>query len=244
MTHTRATSPSLISSQSLTISTAAHNKSHKLWRTIAARSKLWQIPAIHSNTLQTVANHTNDIYLQFRHAYAILSYVPYARKETNRDHDGRISHRRRGRQNAQDFRGFCDATLTTREDAWIQNRRVVAGGSEGTTGVSGKEEKHSRQEIIKAGRIRLSKKSVALQSSPTVWTTSSDDVSSRYPVSIMPYGKPVAQQVTIYWYGRAWVAGKVTSMFTTIGIPSFQVYPSGTNDAPGIFGVCGSEVAG
>jgi hypothetical protein len=211
MTHTRATSPSLISSH-CNRNTTTRDKSHRRLTcdSICAKLHIW---------LRTEGVR-NDGY-----------------------HDGRISYRRRSRQQTQNVRRDSKATLTYETDGRIQNQWSVACHIPRFDGVHRQTEEYSRrQEIIKAGITRLSKSLVA-QLFSRRGKQLENSFSSRYPVSIMPYGKPVAQQVAIYWYGRAWVTGKVTSMSITIGIPSFQVYPYRANDAPSIFGVHGSEVA-
>lgn len=228
MTTTRATLPSPISSQ--------YSKSHKQRQVIENNEK----------PQQATTNYTTDYGLQFRHAYDILN-VPYERKETNRDYDGRISNSRRGRTNAQDIRGFSDTTPTTREDARIQDRRVVACRSERVTGVSGKEEKYSGQEIIKACNCRLSKKFVAsiLLSTGFQSLDNKLDLCYRcihYKRCCLTTSSPAVLLSTM----RQWVlcgGREDTHMSITIGTSPQSVYPSRTNSLYAIFDVHGSEVA-
>lgn len=207
---------------------------------VATCRNLQQIVIRRSIPQQLLIASTIDNTLQFRHAYAILN-VPYARKETNRDYDGRISNSRGSRTTAQDIRGFCDTTSATKEIAWIQDRGFVACGSERIAGVSGKEEEYSRQKL-KAGRIRLLQKNVA-QSLLEVVQTRSDDLSSCYRCIHYSCCHMATSSLAVPFCTRLrWILGggrEDTHMFTTIGISPKSVYPYTLNSSCPIFG--GSE---
>jgi hypothetical protein len=209
--------------------------------------KQLQALANHSNTLQTTALSTIGKTCEFRHGYGIMN-VPYARKETNRDYDGRISNSRRGRTNAQDIRGFRDATSATEEIAWIQDRRFVACGSERIARVSGKEEEYSRQKL-KAGRIRLLQKIVASILLSSDWNPVDNKLDLCYLFThyIDPFAG-VSSPAVLSSTKQQWVlcgGREDTHMSITIGNPLSQVYPYDLNNSLyAIFGVHGSEVAG
>lgn len=162
------------------------------------------------------------------------------------NYDGRISYRRRSRQQAQNVRRNSQATLTNEEDGRIQDQWCVAHHFARLNGICRQAEEYSRRQIIKAGRIRLSKKFVA-QSSLTVFQDLRDDLSSRYLVSIIGYGR-MPSQVLLCFSTRdsnRYGGSREDTMFTTIGNPLSQVYPYDlTNSPSAIFGVRGSEVAG
>jgi hypothetical protein len=234
MTHTRATTPTLISSHSLTIDTTTRNEPHKQLQTLAICSKLLQIA--------TKCNSTQR--LHFSYNYGMIS-KDERRKEQGHDRNEReILYSRASGRDVASLNRYHLAPYQQQENQGEQDWQSVAHQRRCVGEVSRGTKQHSRRQKIKAGITRLSKNLVA-QLFSRRGKQLENSLSSRYLVSIIGYDRTPSQALLCFsarGNNRYGGGREDTLVITTIGIPSFQVYPSGTNDAPAIFGVCGSEV--
>jgi hypothetical protein len=222
MTHTRATSPSLI-----------------FFYAIVPKSP--QVAAINGNNdfsdttrigLPCVATRGN-----------INSYLDTSGGKD--DYDGGIAYSRGRCTHPSIAHLHCPGTAQDGRTRRLQDWATVEDQARSAAAVY--RQAISRQEIIKAGRIRLSKKLVA-QSSLKSWTKLGgeslirDDLSMCYLVSIIAVA--VGQRQALLCFLASGCNGygggrEDTHMFTTIGISPRSVYPYILNSSYPIFG--GSE---
>jgi hypothetical protein len=222
MTHTRATSPTLISSHSI--------------YTATNRTSL-QVTAMNGN---------NDFSDNMRiglpsivmHGIIVLDLYPSG---GNDDYDGGIAYSRRCCTHSQVEYLHCQGVTQDGRTRRLQNWQAVEDQTRSVAGIY--RQAITRQEI-NVGVCQYSK--VVHQLSAGVQSID-NWLSSTYPCCIYysdtSDGVSSLAMLLSTRIDTMWVARKGTHMFTTIGISPQSAYPYNLiNSAPAIFGVCGSEV--